>query len=948
MADNQFKVILGADATQLQKALSDTLKQVQEFANRVSKVPQVAFATQGIDNYRKSVAQLKTEIATVKFTQVVQGLTDVNAATGKLNPANVISLSNGIEVLANKITAAVGNITIGSDSLLQLTSAVNQAGAASIAAGQGFLALGTKVPTQQIQSLTTNVAQLKADLAGGFKPIVNFVDPKIPVLLNSLNASLANFSPIAAQASLAAVNAGKAFQSLGPRLPLADINTLKNAVAKLKADLATGGKTFSIDTKGAVNSISFLENELKNLKDELKRATDPNAIIRLNKSLADTGARLKTLTASSGQAGKSLALIKPSANAASQSMLNFGRVIQDAPFGIMGIANNIDPLIQSFSQLKTSTGSTGGALKAMAASMAGPAGIAVGISALSSLLIVASQKYGSLTNAINAALEGTNALNEANREIGKAFAEAQGSVAGEIATIQSLLSIARDHTVSRKAQQEAIDKLNTEYDKYLPKLTTENINTQAVTTAVDNLTRSLVRQAKVRGLEALISKEAQKTAELMTGDLADQLDIWDALGASARNAFSGVVGASQSAMVTGQKNLNKELADSTKKTNVYTEALRKMLGEEAQAGTLVTPIESKGQDKILKALKNELDGVNNRIAVSNKLREAGKLAIFQETQALEDELKKLEILEQMDLRELQIGIKPKLEIDPNLTHLQIGELYQVYSDRTKAAFRIPIIVDPNVKVGPIGYFEKLEEAFKRQETLQKLGVDVPLQINILPESNITQVFDKIIDDIEGVSFEGAFKPMVDTLNAEAKKASASIENGITATFSESDIEDSLSGLFSSVGEGIGKSISEGTNPFVGAAEAFLNVIGSVVDQFGKRIVALGVAMLVAKQAIELSFKQPAVAIAAGIALSILGTALKNIKFTLPGAAEGGILSGPNSGFLAMLHGTEMVTPIDKVGDMMGSGGLTGEFVLVQRGEDLRYALSATNKRRGRS
>jgi hypothetical protein len=50
MADNQFKVILGADSSQLQAALNDAFKSVQDFSIKVNKLPQVAFSTQGIDN----------------------------------------------------------------------------------------------------------------------------------------------------------------------------------------------------------------------------------------------------------------------------------------------------------------------------------------------------------------------------------------------------------------------------------------------------------------------------------------------------------------------------------------------------------------------------------------------------------------------------------------------------------------------------------------------------------------------------------------------------------------------------------------------------------------------------------------------------------------------------------------------------------------------------------
>jgi hypothetical protein len=54
---------------------------------------------------------------------------------------------------------------------------------------------------------------------------------------------------------------------------------------------------------------------------------------------------------------------------------NFGRIIQDAPFGILGISNNIDPLLNSFAQLKNSTGGATNALKAMLGVMRGPLGL---------------------------------------------------------------------------------------------------------------------------------------------------------------------------------------------------------------------------------------------------------------------------------------------------------------------------------------------------------------------------------------------------------------------------------------------------------------------------------------------------------------------------------------------------------------------------------------------
>jgi hypothetical protein len=44
---------------------------------------------------------------------------------------------------------------------------------------------------------------------------------------------------------------------------------------------------------------------------------------------------------------------------------------------------------------------------------------------------------------------------------------------------------------------------------------------------------------------------------------------------------------------------------------------------------------------------------------------------------------------------------------------------------------------------------------------------------------------------------------------------------------------------------------------------------------------------------------------------------------LPKAAEGGLLTGPESGYMAMLHGTELVIPADMLKGSMAQGGATG-------------------------
>ena len=91
--------------------------------------------------------------------------------------------------------------------------------------------------------------------------------------------------------------------------------------------------------------------------------------------------RLKQIADDSGKAGAGLGngLAKGSDKAAT-ALQNLGRVAQDAPFGFIGIQNNLNPLLESFQQLKKESGSTGGALKSLVGSLTGAGGIGLALS----------------------------------------------------------------------------------------------------------------------------------------------------------------------------------------------------------------------------------------------------------------------------------------------------------------------------------------------------------------------------------------------------------------------------------------------------------------------------------------------------------------------------------------------------------------------------------------
>lgn len=94
------------------------------------------------------------------------------------------------------------------------------------------------------------------------------------------------------------------------------------------------------------------------------------------------------------------------------ALTSFSQVIQDAPYVIRGVANNITQLTSQFGYLAKSTGGTGAALRAMIGSLAGPAGILFAVSAVTSLLVTYGDKLFATTKEINNQELAMDQLNE--------------------------------------------------------------------------------------------------------------------------------------------------------------------------------------------------------------------------------------------------------------------------------------------------------------------------------------------------------------------------------------------------------------------------------------------------------------------------------------------------------------------------------------------------------
>lgn len=128
------------------------------------------------------------------------------------------------------------------------------------------------------------------------------------------------------------------------------------------------------------SSIIAAENELRGFQAEIKKTTDTGRIAELSRSIENTQQKIAGMRQEMGKsAGAS--------NQAVNALGNVSRVAQDASYGFMGIANNLNPLFESFQRLQKESGGTGNALKQMGAALTGPAGIGLAIGVVSSLIV---------------------------------------------------------------------------------------------------------------------------------------------------------------------------------------------------------------------------------------------------------------------------------------------------------------------------------------------------------------------------------------------------------------------------------------------------------------------------------------------------------------------------------------------------------------------------------
>lgn len=666
--------------------------------------------------------------------------------------------------------------------------------------------------------------------------------------LERLNAKIDAIGESARESKVELVNLGNA------RLPLTSINAYNAAILQIKQ-----------------NSSSVTFAPLINGLNDVDKAA--------NKTASDL---LRTV---------------PGSNAAGFALQNLGRIAQDAPFGFIGIANNINPMLESFQRLKVETGSTGGALKAMAGSLVGAGGLGLAVSLVSAGMILFGDK-------IFGAGKKAKETDEIVNKLSKTFSD-------QLVQLTALVGIVQNVNSKYEDKQKALAAINQEYKTYLSNIDGEKVGLNNVADAYDKIIESMIRRAVVKGLEEQISKAVEGTAkEMLKLELAEAARIEtqkkatkatvDTRTAEEKTAdvFKKAAAAKQDYNKSTSDGFladvkhNQAIGNTVATTSLYDEKLtqlkNKLLATVAPMLNLTTKFED--LDIILNKPPNE-DSKFNKI-----IENAKELASF-----LSD----------------RTFFQVKFTVIPGETKEQTAARAQKF---------IKDALSNNLKIGSEILFDKDIVASMRKKIEEETKKRLEIKTNILLDPLATEFKDgdntvqKISESLRSrVESLTKSNPILIRANTKIDLTADQVQLQKQMESINQIVAGGFNDLFVSIGEGIvDKNIGSG----------IVKVIGGVIQQIGKSLIEYGIVKTGLDKILKGGIAIPGgIAIALGISAVALGQLIKNSKPT--GFAGGGIVSGRvlaevGEGSRTSRNNPEIISPLDQLKNFFG--GMLNDFV----------------------
>jgi hypothetical protein len=240
---------------------------------------------------------------------------------------------------------------------------------------------------------------------------------------------------------------------------------------------------------------------------------------QLDKDLKGAESKLKGFAAeASKSAGVLGGEVVKGSNSAAFALTNLGRVAQDAPFGFIGIQNNLNPLLESFQRLKAETGGTGSALKALGSSLIGPAGLGIALSVVSAGILFYQQYQQRANRETKVATDLNKELADSILTIAGVEQEGRKNAAKDLSNLQTLYNATQNLTIPQKERLKIAQELIKQNPEYLKGFSAEEVLAGKATIAYQQLTTAILAkglaEAGAANRQKLINQRLEQGVEL--------------------------------------------------------------------------------------------------------------------------------------------------------------------------------------------------------------------------------------------------------------------------------------------------------------------------------------------------------------------------------------------------------------------------------------------------
>ena len=220
--------------------------------------------------------------------------------------------------------------------------------------------------------------------------------------------------------------------------------------------------------------------------------------------------------------------------------MEFNRIIQDAPFGMMGIGNNIQQLASNWQvytqQAKEAAAANGTTVTsmslvkgAMASMMSTGNLITLGIAAITSAWTFYTMQQQKANKATKDNRSEMDKLRDSLSSFQKVQLNGVNNYAQEIAKLQTLYKVATNASESTKARTNSLRQLQEMYPKVFSNLDLDTIKTDKVSYKYKELSSSIIAAARAQAAFTKMSELSGDDFTLISKGIDNQKNYYDAL-----------------------------------------------------------------------------------------------------------------------------------------------------------------------------------------------------------------------------------------------------------------------------------------------------------------------------------------------------------------------------------------------------------------------------------